>query len=668
MRKWLLTAIAALATIGNAHAAHKVTYALNGQAVVLDLQWGKENYGTIQWQRLTDNGSTWSDVSGATGTSYTFKMNGNALYRAHIEGDRACPAIDEVREIRAVKFTATIVGIGATSAEMKISGADFAGAEIVEYGWCCNYSSLQRAYTMMPRVKVGDRVPEGDEFRIVCDGLRAAQSYSLRAYFMTADGTMIFSPGRTVQTNPGPDWSSENWKITKTSITPRFVIAGDNSVVAESVRFYLGKDAQSLKEYAVTELGDKQYCAEAAELEPGSSYLARVTATIGGTELAIEKTVRTMSDYSGIEVDTSVKPVSHYIEWDSERNLVQLSPEGQHVEYPRMCRIDDNRILLTYHGGDPANWGKVYLRKSTDNGASWSQPVTVYDKDATQFGKNYRRIMNPEMTRLQNGWILLSCIGNGNPETNENCHVLACISKDDGETWGDPVIVGRGRTWEPQVVQLPNGELELLVSSEAAWWGQSTLYQEIVCSRSTDNGQTWTELTRASYNPTRRDGMPVAIVQQGNKGVLCIIECIWGTPSPVMLHRNLDEEWDQSEWDGVQDSERWAAGMNGGGAPYCLQLPTGEIVITAYYEKTGSVWQTARPRVYVGDSSGHNFSHGTLPLSGSSPLPYGTGAVCCSLFLKDPETVWLLISKAKYTGSNRDESAIMLLEGKIIGE
>ena len=108
--------------------------------------------------------------------------------------------------------------------------------------------------------------------------------------------------------------------------------------------------------------------------------------------------------------------------------------------------------------------------------------------------------------------------------------------------------------------------------------------------------------------------------------------------------------------------------MNGGGAPYCLQLPTGEIVITAYYEKTGSVWQTARPRVYVGDSSGHNFSHGTLPLSGSSPLPYGTGAVCCSLFLKDPETVWLLISKAKYTGSNRDESVIMLLEGKIIGE
>ena len=58
-------------------------------------------------------------------------------------------------------------------------------------------------------------------------------------------------------------------------------------------------------------------------------------------------------------------------------------------------------------------------------------------------------------------------IGNANPETNPNCQVFVSISKDNGNTWGDPITVGRGRCWEPQIVQLPGGELELLVSSEA---------------------------------------------------------------------------------------------------------------------------------------------------------------------------------------------------------
>ena len=89
-------------------------------------------------------------------------------------------------------------------------------------------------------------------------------------------------------------------------------------------------------------------------------------------------------------------------------------------------------------------------------------------------------------------------------------------------------------------------------------------------------------------------------------------------------------------------------------------------MITSHCDQTGQVWQTSRPRVYVGDNTGHNFKYGRMPLSGGSPLPSGTGAYYNSLFLKDNDTVWLLITKAKYSGSNRDESAIMMLEGKIV--
>ena len=55
-------------------------------------------------------------------------------------------------------------------------------------------------------------------------------------------------------------------------------------------------------------------------------------------------------------------------------------------------------------------------------------------------------------------------------------------------------------------------------------------------------------------------------------------------------------------------------------------MPTGEIVVTAHANQTGSVWQTSRPRIFIGDNTGHNFKYGRIPLTGDTPLPSGTGA------------------------------------------
>lgn len=220
-------------------------------------------------------------------------------------------------------------------------------------------------------------------------------------------------------------------------------------------------------------------------------------------------------------VDETEQPISHRIVWDRNRELTNLTPEDDQVEYPRMCRAGDEKIILTYHGGQSDHWQNTYLRKSYDNGTTWSDRVTIYKKGEEFLGSNYWRICNPEMTRLQNGWIILSVVANGNPETNENCKVLVCLSKDDGETWGDPIVVGRGHTWEPMEVQLPNGELELFVSSEASWWnGEGADLQEIVTARSTDNGQTWTSFRRASFKSGARDGMPVGGGDAGQQGRL----------------------------------------------------------------------------------------------------------------------------------------------------
>lgn len=96
-----------------------------------------------------------------------------------------------------------------------------------------------------------------------------------------------------------------------------------------------------------------------------------------------------------------------------------------------------------------------------------------------------------------------------------------------------------------------------------------------------------------------------------------------------------------------------------------IQLPTGEFIIMAHTNQTGSVWQTNRPQIIMADNTGHNFRYSRVPLSGTA-LPAECGAYYNSFFLYDNDTVWLLFTKAQYKGSTRVESDVMVMEGKIV--
>lgn len=647
-----------------------VSYARENQNVTLSLEWRADNYGDISWQTSADGGQTWTDVEGGNNPSVTFKAtSSNPLYRAVVKGDPSCPPLIEEREVKTVSFDTDVVSASSTSAELEISGIDFKDANIVEYGFTDMIQGVGRTYSILPRNKVGDGLPDDDKFIINCSGLNPSTQYSLRPYFITADGSVIFGPGKLVKTLEGLSFDTEDWIIEKTEVRVPFSIAGV-SVGTNDIEFRFGRNESDLRKYDIESLGDGKFRSQLIDgLIPGEEYIAVVNAVVNDEPMGIRKSVKTWSDYSSFVVDEEVKPVSHIVEWDSEKNLRCLTPETLQVEYPRMCRVDGNTLLLTYHGGVSDHWQNSYLRKSYDNGKTWTEPVEIYNVVGSFLGSGYNRICNPEMTRLKNGWIIMTVVANGNPETNHECKVLATISKDGGETWGNPFVVGRGRTWEPQVVQLPNGELELLVSSEAYWWDNQRhdLYQEILSTRSTDNGETWTEYKRASYKPKARDGMPVAVVLQGNKGVLFIEESVNGGVPPTLQHRSLDGEWDTEDWDEKDDENRWRTSLNSGaGAPYMIQLPTGELLIMAHTNQTGEVWQTNRPQVIMADNTGHNFKYSRLPLAGTNPLPAQTGAYYNSFFQYDDDTVWMLITKARYDGANRIESDVMVLEGKIV--
>ena len=647
------------------------SYARGGETTSFEIEWTVDNFGTIQWQRSTDGGNTWTNINRATKPRYQAVVTSDTHYRAKIESQEECEPTYITREVKLVRFAVSLVSVLENSVEFEVSNIDFKDANIVEYGFCYNLSELDtRNYRDMQKIKIANSIPTENTFTVNCNGLIPNTSYSVRIYFKTEDGSTIYGPSRIVETLPGIKWTNEDWEITKTAIVAQFELAGYiNTMGSPNVVFKYGTTQSNLQTISTVDLGNNRYASEEINgLAPNTSYFIQAEASFNGETQTITKEVKTLPDYSDIVVDNTTQAIKHIIQWDATRTLHRISPEGLNSEYPRIIRLNKDTLLCAYHGGSGSDqWQNIYLQKSFDNGRSWTDPTILMDKEKSSMGNRYWRFVNPEMIKLQNGWILMSFVGNGRPETNENCHVMVIASKDDGETWSDPIIVGRGRTWEPMIVQLPNGELEMLVASEAAWWQtEGGLHQEILFSRSTDDGQTWTTFKRACYSPNRRDGMPVATVLQGNKGILFSIEIVDdnGFGSPSLLHRSLNEEWDPTPWDGVSDNRRWRVNVNGhGGAPYMLQLPTGEIVVSAHVNGRNNIWQTGYPRTVVGDNNGKNFMSPVTPLPN---LPTNQGAYYNSLFLKDEETVWMVITHSLFEGSTRKKGEIMYLEGKIV--
>ncbi len=672
---FLTVLLCAFAFTSMAQTTRTTSYVRSGQDATLDLNWTMDNYGEVQWQESTDDGETWTDISGATKSTYTFKTSEPALYRAHIVGDPACPEVNLEREIVPLTFNTSNINMvinGTTfcSAEMAVTGLDVISSEIVEYGFLANLSSLSRSYDIMPFTKVGETI-EGDAITFDCMGLMPNQNYAMRFYFKTADGSVLISASRVATTTAGLQWSSENWTITTTTLRGAFTLEGSASISSISVSYGTSLDNLTSTTYTIED--GTYYTALLSDLEPAQTYVFQVTASVGSETQTITREIRTFTDYSTYEVDETVIPVTHTIVWDEPRTLTPISdPSLNAVEYPRVCRMANGDLLLTYHGGTPSDqWLDSYYRISHDNGVTWDSQVMIFDNDVSFLGSGYWRICNPQATVLSDGTVILSVIANANPETNENCKVLCTLSKDNGRTWSDPIIVGRGRAWEPHVVELPGGELELLVSSEAQWWnGSSAADQEIVYSRSTDGGHTWTAFQRASYFATYggRDGMPVPIVMQGNKGVLYITEVPNGGVPPSFVHRNLAEDWEGTAWDKTASDYRWSTGLTAGGCgPYIIQLPTGEIVASCHTGTEGLRWQVGRrPQVGIADSSGHNFTNISVPLTTGDPLTEDEGAYYNSLFQIDENHIWLIVTHVEYSGSTRGASSADYLVGTIV--
>lgn len=329
------------------------------------------------------------------------------------------------------------------------------------------------------------------------------------------------------------------------------------------------------------------------------------------------------------------------ITWDA--TATKVSHDVYYAEYGRVKRVNANTLLLTYHcGGQSDYWNNIALRRSDDNGKTWGSAQILMASNAA----GYYGFSNPEILVMQNGWLMLSYVGRGNPDDNVHDNVQIRISKDAGLTWGAPQIVATGRSWEPGLVQLPDGDIEMFYSSEAKWWPSNSPQQDIELIHSTDNGTTWTAPLQVAYAANFRDGMPVPVLLNNNKGIAFAIESVNNSKSPWILWSSLDARWNYASNGTTGNNRRWLGTADNvfGGAPFLMQLTTGETLLS-FQDADGraiSDWKKSTMLLYTGNSVANNFKR----ISNAWPnLPANEGAYYSSLFLKDAATVVMVTTR-----------------------
>ncbi len=270
--------------------------------------------------------------------------------------------------------------------------------------------------------------------------------------------------------------------------------------------------------------------------------------------------------------------------------------------------------------------GGSSLRFSKDLGVTWGTAMRV-----ASAGPNYAA-SNPELIELRNGWLVMGW--NNRPyKQDDTLHyqIVVRISKDKGITWGRNILMYIGGNnmgtacWEPAFLQLPSGELQIYFSNESPY--PSTYDQEIAMMNSFDNGETWGHYTRVSYRQSSRDGMAVPLLLKNGKDILVSIEDNRGNQPfiPSIVKTTVQSNWSGGPVTG--DSENRRPALTGpsqlmpnewGTAPYLVQFPSGETVLSCQSTVGGRAQDRMRMQVYLGDNEGKNFLAQPVPFDVST--------------------------------------------------
>jgi hypothetical protein len=164
---------------------------------------------------------------------------------------------------------------------------------------------------------------------------------------------------------------------------------------------------------------------------------------------------------------------------------------GGYAAFPDVCRLRNGDLYCVFYSGyghvsaPNAQWprgGRIMAVRSTDNGRSWSKPVVAVDTDQDD--------RDPSVACLKDGTLLLNWF----VPLDNRVEVRFTRSSDDGKTWSEPVTLKLDSPYSfacsSPVRELRDGSLILGLYCEAK--PKERAFGATV--KSYDGGKTWKEL------------------------------------------------------------------------------------------------------------------------------------------------------------------------------
>ncbi len=243
--------------------------------------------------------------------------------------------------------------------------------------------------------------------------------------------------------------------------------------------------------------------------------------------------------------------------WSDAEVVVDTPLDDRDSSITQLRNGDLLVTFMTYSKGR-APTHAVQTIRSSDNGATWSEPLAV----PVIFDGN--QAVSEPVTELADGTLLLPIYGSwaDNSKPGTPCGVL--ISTDGGRTWPEHAILepaGRENLHEPAIVVLPDGRIYMQIRPVMMW------------SESVDGGRTWSPV-----QPMDITGhAPYLLLTSQN--VL-----ISGFRHPPTRSTSLAWSTDF----GATWSDPLLVDNVVGGYPSMAELPDGRIIFVYYTEGSGS--------------------------------------------------------------------------------
>ena len=302
--------------------------------------------------------------------------------------------------------------------------------------------------------------------------------------------------------------------------------------------------------------------------------------------------------------------------WDPYSKCTIFEPGN----YARMIQLQDGRLLAT------AEQSGIAISFSDDLGKNWSTPVKIASAPSGYFlavpdivQLNDGTIIigyNPRPTKPYS--------------TERKFGIRCRRSTDNGATWSDEIFIFDAQhtfndgCWEPSFLELPDGELQCYFANENDY--TSSNEQCISMCRSFDKGLTWESPVKVSFRANSRDGMPVPILLKDQSEIVVGIEDNgWpgrGNFAMTTVRTTLADNWKSGYVDANSSKRNMIfetipeVGIVSA-APYLRVLPSGETV-ASYQGSEGRISsdiQYLDMFVETGNKNARNFKARTRPFA-----------------------------------------------------